>query len=392
MRRHLEIAHTGLTALLLHPQRALVTTACLVAVLLPYLVGLGIARGIEEEAAAAVRYGADLYVTGEQFGRTVPVPRDAAAVIKRLPGVADVVPRIVGRIELGKDRHSAVVVGVPLEGFPAGLDCVEGRLYAGSRRNELVVGTDLARRLNLQVGSLLPPFYRSRSGERVSEVVGVFRSDVSLWQARLIVTSIDTAAHLFDQPDLATDLLVYCRPGYQDEVRRAITRQVVLAGGARVRVMAREDVATLLPQGPLRREGVFTALFVVAFAVGILVILVTSGFGLSERRREIGVLKALGWQTDEVLLRSLSESFLVGLAGASLAIVAAFVWLKGLNGYGIASVFLVGVDRVPAFRVPFRLTPVPALLGFGIALVLVMTGSLYSTWRAATVAPREVLR
>src|SRR5262249_33570612 len=144
-------------------------------------------------------------------------------------GVADVVPRIVGRIELGKDRLSAVVVGVPLEGFPAGLECVEGRLYAGSRRNELVVGTDLARRLNLQVGSLLPPFYRNRSGERVSEVVGVFRSDVSLWQARLIVTSIDTAAHLFDQPDLATDLLVYCRPGYEDEVRRAIPRQVALA-------------------------------------------------------------------------------------------------------------------------------------------------------------------
>jgi ABC-type lipoprotein release transport system permease subunit len=392
MLRYLEIAHTGLTALLLHPQRALVTTACLVALLLPYLVGLGLARGIEDEAAAAVRYGADLYVTGEQFGRTVPLPREAATAIRRLPGVADVIPRIVGRIELGKDRLSAVVVGVPLEGFPAGLECVEGRLYGGSRRNELVVGSDLARRLNLQVGSLLPPFYHSRSGERVSEVVGVFRSDVSIWQARVIVTSLDTAAHVFDQPDLATDLLVYCRPGYQDEVRRAIPRQGALGATVRARVLAREDVAALLPQGPLRREGIFTLLFVLAFAVGILVILVTTGFGLSERRHEIGILKALGWQTDEVMLRSLSESALIALAGASLAIVAAVFWLKGLNGYGIAGVFLVGVDRAPGFQVPFRLTPVPALLGFGIAFVLVMTGSLYSTWRAATAPPREALR
>src|SRR5206468_720361 len=138
-------------------------------------------------------------------------------------------------------------------------------------------------------------------------------------------------------PDRATDLLVHCRPGYQDEVRRAILGHVVLntpGGAARPRVVAREDLALLLPQGLGHREGVFTLLFALAFAVGILVILVTSGFGLAERRREIGILKATGWQTDEVLLRSLVESVLLSLAGAALAVVLAVVWLRGLNGYG----------------------------------------------------------
>jgi ABC-type lipoprotein release transport system permease subunit len=395
MRTYLEIARTGLTALLLHPQRGLVTTACLVAVLLPYLVGLGLSRGVQDDAEAAVRFGADLYVSGERFGMPVPVPRAAAAEVRKLPGVTAVVPRIVGRIELGTDRVGAVLVGVPLEDFPPGLECVRGRLYGGSRRNELVIGSDLARRLHLDVGSLLPPFYHSRSGEHTSEVVGVFRSDVSLWQARLIVTSFDTAAHIFDQPGLATDLLVSCRPNYQEEVRQAILRDVAFAlpeGAARPRVVARDDLKALLPQGPRHREGVFTALFVLAFAVAILVILVTSGFGLSERRREIGILKATGWQTDELLLRSLVESFLLSVAGASLAVVLAFAWLKGLNGYGIAGVFLAGVERAPGFRVPFRLTPVPALLAFLIAFVVVLSGSLYSTWRAAIAPPREAMR
>jgi ABC-type lipoprotein release transport system permease subunit len=395
MRTYLEIARTGLTSLLLHPQRALVTVACLVAVLLPYLVGLGLSRGIQDEAEAAVRFGADLYVTGEQFGRPVPVPLAAAAEVRKIPGVTAVVPRIVGRIELGRERLGAVVVGVPVSDFPPGLECVEGRLYRGGNRNELVLGSELARRLNLKVGDLLPPFYRSRSGERVSEVVGVFRSDVALWQARLVVTSFETAAHLFDQPDLATDLLVSCRPGYQEDVERVIRRNVVLSlpgGPARPRVVAREELAALLPRGLVHREGVFTLLFVLAFAVGILVVLVTSGFGLSERRREIAILKATGWQTDELLLRSLAESFLLGLAGASLAVVLAFAWLKGLNGYWIAGVFLAGVDAAPGFRVPFRLTPVPALLAFLIAFVVVLSGSLYATWRAATAPPREAIR
>src|SRR5207302_7087872 len=84
MRYFVEIARTGLTAILLHPLRSLVTTAAVLAVLLPYLVGLGIARGVQEEAEAAVRFGADLYVSGEQFGRPVPVPLAAAAEIRQI--------------------------------------------------------------------------------------------------------------------------------------------------------------------------------------------------------------------------------------------------------------------------------------------------------------------
>jgi ABC-type lipoprotein release transport system permease subunit len=392
--RFLEIAATGAAAILLHPARALVTVACVVAVLLPYLVGLGLSRGVRDDAEAAVRFGADLYVSGERFGRPAPVALAAADELRKLPGVTEVTPRIVGRVELGKDRVAAVVVGVPLAGFPDGLECVEGRLYGGSGRNELVVGSELARRLRLGVGSLVPPFYRSRQGERVSEVVGVFRSDVSLWQARLVVTSLETAAHLFDQPGLATDLLVRCRPGYEAEVERAILRRDLPGpgGAVRPRVVGREELAALLDRGPRQREGVFTLLFALAFAVGILAVLVTSGFGLAERRREVAILKATGWQTDELLLRSLAESALLALAGAALSVVLAVAWLVGLNGYWIAGVFLAGVDVAPGFRVPYRLVPTPVLLASLIAFVVVLSGSLYSTWRAATAPPREAMR
>jgi ABC-type antimicrobial peptide transport system permease subunit len=255
----------------------------------------------------------------------------------------------------------------------------------------------LARRLNLEVGALLPPFYRNRHGERLSEVVGVFRSEVSLWQGNLILTSLDTAATLFDQQGFATDLLVHCRPDTQGQVSARILQGLDLSvpgamGNIRPRVTGREDLQALLPSALLHREGIFNLHFVLAFAVGIAVVLVTSGLGLAERRREIGILKATGWQTDEILLRALVESLLLSLAGASVALLLAFVWLRGLNGYWIASVFLDGVEKAPGFTVPARLTPVPALLAFVISFVVMMSGSLYSAWRAATVAPSEALR
>ena len=399
MRHLLEIAQTGLASVLLHRLRSLVCVAALVTVLLPYLVGLGLSKGLEAEAEASTRFGADLYVSGSQFGRPVPIPLGAVDQIRRIEGVTRVVPRIVGEVVLGRNPEfeHAVVVGLPPEEFSAWADGVEGEvprtsLPAEHRPNGLVLGTVLARRLKLRVGDYYPPFSGARHTFRV---VGVFRPAAPRWQARLILTTFQVAEEVFAQKDLATDLLVSCRPGYQADVTNTVVRTISFGNGDNLvqpRVTAREDLLALLPRSLLHREGIFTLHFVLAFVVGILVLLVTSGVGLAERRREVGILKATGWQTDEVLLRSLTESFALSLAGACVALLLAWAWLRFLNGYGIAGLFLDGAGTAPDFPVPFRLAPVPILLAFVLSFVIVLTGTLYSTWRAATASPLEAMR
>lgn len=392
MRHLLDIAHTGLTAVLLHPLRSLVSVVALVVVLLPYLVGLGLSKGLQAEAEASVGFGADLYMTGSRFGRPAPLPLSAVFTVRALDGVTEVVPRIVGEVLLGKERLHAVLVGVSTERLPDWSACIDGDLpHGGGGPNQLVIGTALARRLNLKVGSVLLPFYHAERGERLSRIVGVFRPDAPLWQANLVLTTFDTATHLFDQGGLATDLLVWCRPGSQAEVSRRI-EQGSLLGDMQARVTAREDLRALLPRGLLHREGIFNLHFVLVFVVGILVLLVTSGVGLAERRREIGILKATGWQTDEVLLRGAVEGICLSLAGACTALLLAWLWLRLFNGWGVAGFFLAGSETTPDFQVPFRLTPVPALLALVLSLVIVLSGTLASLWRAATVAPREAMR
>jgi len=397
MSRFLGIVQTGLAALRLHPLRSIVTTAAVATLLIPFLTGLAISQGVEAEAEASVQFGADLYVTGQQFGRDVPVPVSMASQIEKLAGVRDVVPRIVGSLTLGKEHEPVVLVGLPPEKFPPSLHCVRGRLPQMADRNEFVIGTELARRLSLDVSSRIPPFFSGRGAAKTSEVVGVFEADAPLWQTRMILTPFQKAADIFDEPGLATDLLVFCRQGYQEQVRETIERAVFIpsvgeTGRVLPKVTTRADLEALLPQGSLQREGIFNLHFVLAFVVGILVIMVTSGIGLAERRREIGVLKATGWQTDELLLRSLVESLAISLVGAGSALVLAWLWLRVFNGYWIASLFLAGSSASPSFTVPARLAPVPFLLSFVLSFAVVMSGTLFSTWRAAVAPPREAMR
>jgi len=359
--RLLAIARTGLAAVLAHPLRSGASLVCLFAILTPYVAGIGVARGLRDQAEASIAGGADLYVSGLRFGRPAPVPLEAMETIRAIAGVRDVTPRIVGAITLGRDDVPAVVVGVPAGRVPAEARCVEGRLFTADGG--------------------------------VSSVVGIFRADQPVWSGSLVFCSFDTAARIFACEDVATSLLVECAPGYRQAVKVAVLRLPSLDGDTLVpAVTSRDDLGARLPRSLNHLEGILHLHFLLAFAVGIPLLMVTSGVGLSERRREAALLKATGWMTDELLLRGMVESLVLSLLGAALAVLAAWAWLAWGNGAGIAGVFLQGAGATPAFAVPFRLAPVPLLLAFVVSFAIVATGTLYSTWRAATAAPALVLR
>ena len=50
-----------------------------------------------------------------------------------------------------------------------------------------------------------------------------------------------------------------------------------------------------------------------------------------DRRKEIGLMKAMGWHTFEVLEMTAFENFLLALSGSLGAVLMALVWIKLLN-------------------------------------------------------------
>ncbi|MHC4820858.1 MAG: ABC transporter permease [Planctomycetota bacterium] len=389
------VLRSGLASVLLHWARSLATIACAVAVVLPFVVGVAISEGLRDQAETAARFGADLTVTGLRYGRPSALPVNAVDVLSEIPGVEAVQPRIVGVLQLGAAREPAVLVGVDRGGLPDAVAAVTGRLYAAEAEGELVMGAGLARRLGLVPGDRVPPFYRNREGSRISEVVGVFHSGLPAWDEQVIFASLATAQAVFDEKETANQMLVTCRDGYEDGVRRAIVNLDSLAarGDAAAlvpRVLSRGDREAVLAHHASRGAGVFALHFVLLFAAAIPLIVVASGVGLRERRRETGVLKMLGWGTDEVLLRVFTESLVLAMVGGSIAVLLAALWLGPLEARGISSVLLPLTET--SGSVPWRLTPGPALSGAAIVFAVVLVGTLPSSWRAATAAPMDSMR
>ncbi|WP_025324031.1 ABC transporter permease [Deferrisoma camini] len=373
-----ELALMALADLARHPFRTAVVGACLAAALVPYLAGLAMVRGLEREARVSLAAGADLYVTGEAFGRTRPLDAAMAEAIRAVPGVERVAARITGRAYVG--GALALVLGV--EG-PAAWPAVPraGRGIEGP--GEVLVGAEIARALSLSPRDLLT---FPRDPAEVFTVAGVFPPAAGLWSRDAVVMGLGDAQDLFGRPGQVTEFLVWVRPGFADTVASRIR---ALNGIGSVRIQDRALVGALVEAGYGTSGGLFTALFWAAFACSVLAMWVVLGFSAGERGREVGLLKALGWYTEEVLALVALENGLSALLAASGSVVLAWLWVGPGRGAFLAPYFVRGLPPVPLAGLPYRFGPALLLAAVVLSETLVLTAALVPTWRLARRPPLE---
>jgi putative ABC transport system permease protein len=130
------------------------------------------------------------------------------------------------------------------------------------------------------------------------------------------------------------------------------------------------------------------AIGLVALATAALGIVNTLLMAISERRREIGVLKALGADEREIRGLFLAESALMGLAGGIGGVLLG--WLVARAASIVAKLVMVkqGLPAMELFATPWWL--IGGALAFGLLVSLV--AGLLPAARAARVDPVEALR
>jgi ABC-type lipoprotein release transport system permease subunit len=140
------------------------------------------------------------------------------------------------------------------------------------------------------------------------------------------------------------------------------------------------------------KGGIFIILYIIVAALAIQAFLITSGFGLRAMEKEIGVMKAIGWRTSEMLGKIGLECLAISLTALSSAILLSMALTRGLNGILIAQFFVAEVGLVPEVDIPSRYLPFHGLLGLALALCVTLSGGLLSAWRKAQRPPAELMR
>lgn len=172
-------------------------------------------------------------------------------------------------------------------------------------------------------------------------------------------------------------------PDYNDIVEERIHKIY----GKNIGVVSPKALAETIKDVMDQFMSFISAIALVSMFVGGVGIITTVYTSVMERTREIGLLKAIGYQNRTILFMFLTESLAIGLLGAILGLIAGFG-----GAYVLVEIMLrvdpyaEGATMSPYFK------PMDIIEIFSLSLVLSLVAGLYPAWRASKLSPIKALR
>jgi len=318
---------------------------------------------------------ARLAVRGDEAG----IPESLLARVVDHPGVAAALPVIEARLEHVESGRPLVVLGVDLlaDAGPRGYAMtLQKPLELVSRPDRVIVTGSFADAESLSVGS--PLTLVTPLGPRVVRVGGILSGGdmADAVGGRLILMDIRAAQFLLARPGQLDRIDIVPRGEWRG---RTITDSGVLAALA-------GDISLRLPPGlrvepPAARAAEAVELLasfqvnlrmvsLVALFVGLFLVYNTMSIAVVQRRRETGILRALGVTKGRLTFLITLEGFAWGVAGSALGLVLGVILARGAL-LAVSSTLGRAYLPVSATEVPLSWPPMvaAALLGIGVSTV-----------------------
>lgn len=323
---------------------------------------VGLANGtIREQATREANVGAEIFFRpsgsiGMSGSEAFRLPVSMVTDILNVEGVRSAV--VIGQNSVdAADNNSGkrLVDGINFDEYAAisGLRIVDGRPFQ-SGADEAIIDTAWQRQRNFKVGNTIPLY------ERQFTIVGIFEPAGG---ARLKIPLSTMQAQLGSEGKVSS-IYISLKPGFTvDQVAQNLQdsfpdNPIVLPG----------DLEELYMAG-FPALNIFLNVFIgVAAVISALVILLTMYTTVTERTRQIGIMKSLGMSNTKIGWTITQEALLISLFGIILGIL-------------LTVILRIVIGRFAALEV--ELSPLVISLVFVVGLIGGAIGGLYPAMRAA---------
>jgi ABC-type lipoprotein release transport system permease subunit len=330
-------------------------------------------NALRRQALSILEGSPEMIVQRHVGGRHEMIPVSYVEEIRKIRGAASAQPRLWGYYYHPASRSNYTIMAP--EEFPFSVD-------------EVKIGDGVLRTWGTAKGNDL--YFKEYNGEPlVLKIAGTFKQTTDLVSSDLILMSESAFRRIAGVPEgYATDLTVKIRNGNEAQT------------------IAEKLVQALPDTRPiLKSEIIRTYSSVFDWRSGYVIVLLTGAFlaffiftwdkatGLSgEEKGEIGILKALGWETSDVLIMKFWEGTAVSLAAFLLGTITAFIHVFLAS----ATLFEHALKGWSVLYPKFTLTPAVDL--YQVAILFFLTVVPYTfmtvipTWKISIMDPDTVMR
>lgn len=355
-----------------------------IAALVTFLaLGGGLKREIQREANAL---GAHLIVTPkgscayEQVsilaGEPLPIniTDDEVARVAAIDGL-EAVPLIT--VKTGVNNQPVPITGVPVAQMKEFKEwkVAEGRYFTSPEDAGILVGGRLAHEERLAIGDHL----RVRGTEM--PIVGILEKTGNRDDSTLFIP-LPVAQRLFEAGDMVSYVLIRV-----DDLSRVDQYILEIQETVNLGVVSDEQLlaSVLAIVGTVGTTMQLVAVVaVLAAAFGIVNTMLTATY---ERRREIGILQAMGARRRTIFTLFMLESGFYGLLGGITGVITGLIAARIASPLISSNAFTSFVHNGDAAMLDFSLL----VTAVGFSLIAAVAAGVYPAWRASQLSPVEAI-
>ncbi|MGC6522102.1 MAG: lipoprotein-releasing ABC transporter permease subunit [Candidatus Micropelagos thuwalensis] len=266
----------------------------------------------------------------------------------------------------------------------------------------IAIGQRMAEIYGLEIGmplSLIAPKgaktpFGTAPRVRQYSVESIFEVGLSDYDATFIYTDMDTVSALTGtSTDMAALEIVVAQPDKIQDLRPAIDRAVGEAGWVRD---WQQTNAALSGALKVERNVMFLILTMILLVASLNIV---SGLVMlvKDKSRDIAILRTMGMKRGAILRIFFITGASIGVIGTLVGVIVGVVFCQNIEAIRQLITTLTGTELFPSEiyflnELPAKIIVEDVVMVAGLSLALSFLSTLYPSWRAASLAPVEVLR
>jgi len=382
--RHLKILEYALSSLLRRKSKVIAIILAYSFMVATLASVLFLTHALRSEAHQILQGVPDLIVQKLMGGRHDLIPLEYGEKIKKFRGVGNITPRYWGYYYDPLVEVNYTVMGSG--GSVEELDLLDGSLPETDNECALGAGVAALRGSDYSKEIILMD---SKSSAQLFGVTGLFNSDSSLLTNDLIVLSDTAVINFFGFPEgRATDLAISVPNS--NEIGTVATKIKKMYPDTRP--ITKIELTRTYDMVFNWRSGMMLTVFCAAlFAFCIMAWDKATGISAGEKQ-EIGVLKAIGWDTGDILVLKFWEGVVVSLTSFLTGILLSYLHIFYFDAFILSSIMKGWSILFPAFELIPSVNVMHLLTMFFLTVVPYIASTVLPTWKTAVTDPDTVMR
>ena len=353
---------------------------------------LFISSSIQNSIKITLSNQADFTITKIQGLKSVNTPTKWIDKISTIDGISDINPRVYGRYQFNPKGKSFLIIGIDFfdEVNQKDLKSILGNIDLKDffKDDNMLVGDGVKNFMSSHFYKDSFSFKTPNGKFKNIKIYNNISSDTNLISNDMVIMPIELAQEIFGMgEDRVSDISF--NVVNNSEWDTILTKLHLMFYD--IRVMSKDDISKAYSSLYNYKGGLFLVLYLITIVTFMLILYQRYSMVFSLEKRDIGVLRAIGWSIKDVLRVKFYETLIVVLISYILGIVLSYIYVFILNAPILSQIFLGGgnLENIVNFSPILEFGTLSSI--FILYSIPFFASVLIPVWKVAITSPKEAM-